>query len=73
MSCLVVVRLAAPCNAAAVYEMSSDAAKDGTTTPGIADYMHGFAWCAPLRPADVVGSLQISISVLELAAIVGNF
>ena len=73
VSCLVAVRLAAPINAAAVYEMSSDAAKDGTTTPGIAGYMHGFAWCVPLLPADVVGPLQIPIPVLELAAIVGNF
>ena len=73
VSCLVAVRLAAPINAAAVYEMSSDAAKDGTTTPGIAGYMHGYAWCVPLLPADVVGPLQIPIPVLELAAIVGNF
>ena len=73
VSCLVAGRLAAPINAAAVYEMSSDAAKDGTTTPGIVGYMHGYAWCVPLMPADVVGPLRIPIPVLELAAIVGNF
>ena len=73
VSCLVAVRLAAPINAAAVYEMSSNAAKDGTTTPGIAGYMHGYAWCVPLLQVDAVGPLQIPIPVLDLAAIVGNF
>ena len=73
VSCLVALRLAPPCDTSAVYELSSDAAKDGTPTPGIAGHMHCFSWCVPLPPADVAGPLQIPIPVLELAAIVGNF
>ena len=57
---------------AAAYVMSSDAAKDGTSQPGLAGHMHGSTWCIPLDAADVVGPLQISIPVLELAAIVVN-
>ena len=57
---------------AAAYVMSSDAAKDGTSRPGLAGHMHGSTWRIPLDAADVVGPLQISIPVLELAAIVVN-
>ena len=58
---------------ATLWEMSSDAAKDGTDRPAIAGYMHGASWTIPLRPCDVVGPLQISIPVLEFLAIVINF
>ena len=58
---------------ATLWEMSSDAAKDGTDHPAIAGYMHGASWAIPLRPCDVVGPLQISIPVLEFLAIVINF
>ena len=58
---------------ATLWEMSSDAAKDGTDRPAIAGYMHGASWAIPLRPCDVVGPLQISIPVLEFLAIVINF
>ena len=58
---------------AALCEISSDAAKDGTDGPAIAGYMHGASWAIPLRPFDVVGPLQISIPVLEFLAISINF
>ena len=35
--------------------MSSDAAKDGTPTPGAGGHIHGFSWYLPLLPCDVVG------------------
>ena len=58
---------------ATLWEMSSDAAKDGTDRPALAGYMHGASWAILLRPEDVVEPLQIAIPVLELAAIVINF
>ena len=56
-----------------LWQMSSDAAKDGTDRPAIAGYMHGASWAIPLRSCDVVGSLQISIPVLGFLAITINF
>ena len=58
---------------ATLWEMSSDAAKDGTDRPAVAGYMHGASWAISLRPCGVVGSLQLSIPVLEFLAIVINF
>ena len=53
--------------------MSSDAAKDGTPTPGVGGHMHGFSWYLPLLPCDVVGPLQLPINWLEFLAVYGNF
>ena len=53
--------------------MSSDAAKDGTPTPGVGGHMHGFSWYLPLLPSDVVGPLQLPINWLEFLAVYGNF
>ena len=58
---------------AALCEMSSDAAKDGTDRPAIAVYSHGASWAIALRPCGVVGPLQLSIPVLEFLAIFINF
>ena len=56
-----------------LWEMSSDAAKDGTAEPGLAGYMHGASLCLPLLPSDVCGVLELPIAVLEPAAVVINF
>ena len=53
--------------------MSSDAAKDGTPTPGVGGHMHGCSWYLPLLPCDVVGPLQLPINWLEFLAIYGDF
>ena len=58
---------------AALWEISSGAAKDGADRPAIAGYMYGASWAVPLRPCDVVGPLQISILVLGFLAIIINF
>ena len=49
--------------------MSSDAAKDDTSTPGVGGHMHGCSWYLPLLPCDVVGPLRLPINGLELRAI----
>ena len=51
------------------FVMSSDAAKDGTPTPGVGGHMHGFSWYLPLQPSDVVGPMQMPINWLELLAV----
>ena len=56
-----------------LWEMSSDAAKDGTAEPGLAGYMHGASWYLPLLPSDVRGASELPIAALELAAVVVNF
>ena len=58
---------------ATLWEMSYNAAKDGTDRPAIAGYMHGASWAIPLRSCDVVGPLQISTPMLEFLAIVINY
>ena len=58
--------------AASAVEISSDAAKSGTATPGLAGHCHGATWAIRLRDDDVRGQYQISIPVLEMAAVVVN-
>ena len=58
--------------APAAIEISSDAAKSGTATPGLAGHCHGATWVVRLRDDDVRGRFQISIPVLEMAAILIN-
>ena len=48
----------------------TDAAKDGTATPGLGGYAHGLRWRVPLERADVVGEHEIPIAVLEFVGIV---
>ena len=74
VSCLVVILSRRPDSVGShLYVMSSDAAKDGTDTPGVGGYMHGRAWCIQLERSDVVGPFQISINALEFLGIYGNF
>ena len=66
VSCLVVILSRRPDSVGShLYVMSSDAAKDGTDTPGVGGYMHGRAWCIQLERSDVVGPFQISINALD--------
>ena len=53
-----------------VVVMSSDAAKDGTPTPGVGGHMHGVPWYLPLSPEDVA---SLPINWLEFLGIYGNF
>ena len=53
-----------------VVVMSSDAAKDGTPTPGVGGHMHGMSWYLPLSPEDVAA---LPINWLEFLGIYGNF
>ena len=53
-----------------VVVMSSDAAKDGTPTPGVGGHMHGVSWYLPLSPEDVAA---LPINWLEFLGIYGNF
>ena len=71
VSCLSVLKAPLPSGGALVV-MSSDAAKDGTPTPGIGGHCHGASWYVPLRPEDVVGPLQLPINWLEFVGIYGN-
>ena len=71
VSCLSVLKAPLPAGGALVV-MSSDAAKDGTPTPGIGGHCHGASWYVPLRPEDVVGPLQLPINWLEFVGIYGN-
>ena len=53
-----------------VVVMSSDAAKDGTPTPGVGGHMHRMQWYHPLSPEDVAA---LPINWLEFLGIYGNF
>ena len=55
------------------FVMPSDAAKDGTPTPGVGGHMHGFSWYLPLQPCGVVGPLQLPINWLKFLAVYVNF
>ena len=50
--------------------ISTDAAKDGTETPGLGGYCHGLRFRVPLQKADVTGPFEIPIAVLEFIGIV---
>ena len=73
VSTLTVALGIAPTRGSITVEMSSDAAKGGAPRPGLGGHLHGHTWHIPLEPEDVSGPLEISIPVLELAAIVINF
>ena len=60
-------------HASAFFEIASDAAKDGTSKPGLGGHCYGKVWCLPLTKADVVGPLSLPIPVLEFAALAVNF
>ena len=67
---------ASPQSAAALASRSAAtpprAARRGPGS-GLSGHMHGHTWYIPLEPGDVCGALEISIPVLELAAIAINF
>ena len=48
----------------------TDAAKDGTSRPGLGGYCHGLRFRVGLSKADVLGEFEIPIAVLEFIGIV---
>ena len=54
----------------AEFIVTTDAAKDGTSRPGIGGYCHGLTFRVPLATADVKGDYEIPIPVLEFIGIV---
>ena len=53
-----------------VVVMSSDAAKDGTPTPGVGGHIHGMSWYLPLSPENAA---LLPTNLLEFIGIYGNF